>query len=45
MMKNIYVHMNNINDETMKIDIVKCLIDQNYNILGPQNKKMFLKKF
>jgi hypothetical protein len=37
--------MNNINDETMKIDIVKYLIDQNYNILGQQNKKLFLSKF
>lgn len=45
MIKNIYVHMNNINDETLKIDIVKYLIDQNYNILGQQNKRMFLTKF
>lgn len=44
-MKDSYLCINNINDETQQTDITKMVLDSNFKLLGDNNKDAMLKQF
>ena len=43
--KDQFFNMNNINQRTGDVDIVKMILDQNYNLFGKSNKKNIILQF
>ena len=43
--KETYVHCNNIDEHEQELDIVKLILDKNFNMLGEKHKSKILRQF